>query len=94
MRLWLKFDSKNHAVNSVGSNNLIRVHGSPGRMPLDRGIYRNWGANFDEGESLEISGGLDHKGNNDANLPQLEWSITFWTLLPAFYRANETRTLV
>ena len=95
MRLWLKFDSQNLAVNSVGTANSIRIHGNPGRMPPDRGIYRNWGARFDFGDVIEIAGGgLDHKGNSEPNLPQLEWSITFWTILPAFYQTGKPRTLI
>lgn len=85
MRLWLKFDSQNPAVNSAGITNSIRVHGNPGRIPPDRGIYRNWGTFFDYDQSLEIAGGLDHKGNKNPDLPQLEWTITFWTILPFGY---------
>ena len=94
MRLWLKFDSRNPAVNSAGEANTIRILGNPGRMPPDRGIYRNWGAFFDLGDSIEISGGLNHKGNKDPSAPQLEWTITFWTMLPASYNSDSKRTLV
>ena len=94
MRLWLKFDSHNLAVNSAGRMNTISIHGKPGNMPPDRGIYRNWGAFFDLGDSIEIAGGLDHKGNRDPKEPQLEWTITFWTIYPAVYGKDATRTLV
>ena len=63
MRLWLKFDSQNPACNSANAKNIITVYGKPGRMPPDRGIYRNWGAFFDLGDVLEINGGLNPKGN-------------------------------
>ena len=69
MRLWLKFDSSNPATNSAGPPNTIRIHGRPGRMPHERGIYKNWGAFFDFGDCLEITGGLDHKGNRDPEQP-------------------------
>ena len=98
MRLWLKFDSSNPATNSAGPPNTIRIHGRPGRMPHERGIYKNWGAFFDFGDCLEITGGLDHKGNRDPDQPHLEWSIVFWTILPSEYpimsKTNHTRTLV
>ena len=82
-------------MNSVGTANPIRIQGNPGRMPPDKGIYRNWGARFDIGDVLEIAGGgLDHKGNSEPDLPQLEWSITFWTVLPAVYQTGKSRTLV
>ena len=69
MRLWLKFDSHNPAVNSAGHSQTIRVHGKPSQMPPDRGLYRNWGVFFDYGDSLEIASGLDHKGNKDVKQP-------------------------
>ena len=94
MRLWLKFDSTNPAVNSIGKGNTIIVHGKPGRMPPDRGIFHNWGAFFDFGDCLEISGGLDHKGNANPEQPNLEWTITFWTILPAVYNSLKDRILV
>ena len=49
MRLWLKFDSENIAVNSAAQKNAIRVVGKPRRMPPGRGIHLNWGAFFDVG---------------------------------------------
>ena len=93
MRLWLKFDSYNLAVNSAGRACTIRKHGKPGRMPPDRGIFKNWGAFFDLRDYLEIAGGLNHKGNKDPKLPQLEWTITFWTI-PSGYMMHQRRTLV
>lgn len=47
MRLWLKFDSANLALNSAGTTNVIQVVGKPGKMPPDRGIFRNWGCFVD-----------------------------------------------
>jgi len=93
MRLWLKFDSPNPAVNSAGRQMTLRVHGKPGRMPPDRGIYNNWGAFFDLGDSLEIPNGFSHKGNLDKEKPQLEWTIYFQTIMPFKYREQKTRTL-
>lgn len=94
MRLWLKFDAANSSISSADCGKLIITHGKPGHMPPDRGIYRNWGTFFDFGDSLEIAGGFNHKGNKDTDQPQLEWSITFWTVLPAVYNGNEDRILV
>lgn len=96
MRLWLKFDSANLAVTSAqhGKGSLLIKHGNPGRMPPDRGIYRNWGAFFDFGDCLEIAGGLNHKGNREQGKQQLEWSITFWTVMPAVYNSSAERVLV
>ena len=81
IRLWLKFDSQNLSVNSAGVSNSIRIHGNPSRMPPDKGIYRSWGARFDSGDALEIARGFEHKGNRNRDGPQLEWSISFWTVL-------------
>ena len=82
LRIWFKFDSANPGVNSGGMTNTIRIFGKPGRMPPDRGIYRNWGAFFDFGDALMISGGIDIMGSQDQGT-HLEFSITFWTILPA-----------
>lgn len=94
MRLWLKFDSQNPSVNAAGRATTLRIHGTPGRMPPDRGIFSNWGAFFDIGEYLEIPNGLDHKGNRNSELPMLEWTIYFQTIMPFEYRKNSRRTLV
>ena len=91
LRVWLKFDSANPAVNSGGMTNTVRTFGKPGRMPPDRGIYRNWGAFFDFGDSLLISGGVDIMGTGENHL---EWSITFQTILPAAYDTMQERVLV
>ena len=69
MRLWLKFDSLNPAVCAAGRPISMRIKGKPGRMPPDRGIYSNWGAFFDLGDSIEIPNGLNHKGNPNLDLP-------------------------
>ena len=94
MRLWLKFDSQNPAVNSSGKPITLRIHGKPGRMPPGRGIYHNWGAFFDLGDSLEIPSGLDYKGNPDKEKPQLEWTVSFSTIYPYEYRKKKVRTLL
>ena len=33
--------------------------GKPGKMPPDRGIFRNWGCFLDFNDGFEIGGGLD-----------------------------------
>ena len=93
LRVWFKFDSANPAVNSGGMTNTVRIFGKPGRMPPDRGIFRNWGSFFDFNDSLQISGGLDIMGA-DENETNLEFSITFWTILPAVYETKRDRVLV
>ncbi len=50
-------------------------------MPPDRGIKSNWGSFFDFGDCLEVPGGFEHKAHPDPAMPQLEWTITFWTML-------------
>jgi hypothetical protein len=48
MQVWLKMDAGNLCVNSAsGDDFMIIKEGDPARLPLDRGIYRNWGAYFD-----------------------------------------------
>ena len=88
----MKFDAANPAVNSGGMTNTVRQFGKPGRMPPNRGVYRNWGAFFDFNDCLLISGGLDMVNlKEDKNL---EWSISFWTLLPFTYDTKQRRVLI
>lgn len=100
MRLWLKFDSQNLSVNSSGRPITLRIHGKPSRMPPDRGIYTNWGAFFNLGDSLDIPNGLDHKGFydkagiRDMEQPQLEWTIYFCTIYPLEFFKGKVRTLI
>ncbi len=67
-------------------------------MPPDRGIKSNWGSFFDFGDCLEVPGGFEHKAHPDPAMPQLEWTITFWTMLSpqrvVGYRDGEDRVLV
>ena len=58
MEVWLKMDSGNLCVNSAsGDDFMIIKEGNPARLPVDRGIYRNWGAYFDQGDVLMITNG-------------------------------------
>jgi hypothetical protein len=65
---------------------LLIEWGKPKRLPKDRGIYRNWGAFFDEGDILEIPGGLD--------LPSKEWTISAWVILPMPFATGRRHTLI
>ena len=86
MRLWLKFDAARPGVNSADTDCLTVEWGQPKRLPKDRGIYRNWGAFFDNGDILEIPGGLD--------IDTKEWTISVWLILPMPFITGKKHTLV
>lgn len=60
--------------------------GQPQRLPKDRGIYRNWGAFYDFNDVLEIPEGLE--------IPDGEWSISVWLILPMPYETDKRHVLV
>ena len=54
--IWLKFDSSNAAMNSASVDEILTFcKGEPKRLPKDRGMYRNWGAFFGEGDLIVLS---------------------------------------
>jgi hypothetical protein len=77
MVLWLKFANDKLGVNSACTDDHIVTWGDPHRLPPQRGLYRNWGAFFDFGDVLEISGGVQTPG-----VILEQWSISFWLILP------------
>lgn len=58
MILWLKFSNNKVIVNSACTEDFLVQWGEPLRLPDGRGLYRNWGAYFDYGDSIEVLGGL------------------------------------
>ena len=58
MILWLKFANNNVIVNSACTEDFLVQWGEPHRLPDSRGLYRNWGAFFDFGDTIEVVGGL------------------------------------
>lgn len=58
MVLWLKFSGDRLTINSACTLNHLVQWGEPHHLPMDRGLYRNWGAFFDFGDVIEIPGGL------------------------------------
>ena len=63
---------------------MILQAGDPKRLPVDRGIYRNWGAFFDEGDILSLS-------NGGLGFPRDQWTITAWITLPIVKFKNSGR---
>ena len=58
MVCWLKFGMDKMTTNSACTNDFYVMHGSPSRLPADRGLYRNWGGFFNFSDVIEIPGGL------------------------------------
>lgn len=58
MILWLKFGNNRVIVNSACTSDFLVQWGEPYRIPEGRGLYRNWGAFFDFGDTIEVVSGL------------------------------------
>lgn len=58
MVLWLKFASDRLSINSACTEDLLVQEGEPFRLPIGRGLYRDWGAFFDFNDVIMIPGGL------------------------------------
>ena len=76
MILWLKMDASDVCLNSAsGDNFMLMQNGEPKRLPKDRGLYRNWGAYFDEGDALVSQ-------NEPIKIDYKVWTLTVWITLP------------
>ena len=85
MQVWLKMDAGNLCVNSAsGDDFMIIKEGDPARLPLDRGIYRNWGAYFDQGDVLIIT-------NGGLNVSDHSFTVCLWITLPIVKFSNSGR---
>jgi hypothetical protein len=85
MQIWLKMDAGNICVNSAaGDNFMILKEGDPARLPADRGLYRNWGGYFDQGDHLSIS-------NGGLGILDSSFSVTLWITLPIVKFTNSSR---
>ncbi len=85
MKIWLKMDAGNICINSAAGDDFIIIkEGDPARLPVDRGIYRNWGAYFDQGDILLIT-------NGGLNVVESSFTVTLWITLPIVKFQNSGR---